>query len=646
MINFAIERLKQLPQRPNDTWQGGFIRMPGWLEEEGGKPFRAVTVMWGSLNTGKVSVSEDIRPKDKADVAMAVDALADFATGGHGGYRPGRIEVNDPALSEHLSLMLAGANICVEYRDCLRMIEQSEEYMARFMSKDGPVPQGYLQVKGVTTERVRAFAEAAGLFYEAAPWRHLGNEDLIEIESPRKDDACRFAVVMGAGGREFGLGFYKSQERYWDSYDSGDPSVFLTGGGVWSLTFDDITAIPFADADLWEDGNLPVAGENAYPVAMYFEPPMRTRRPGPDLMTFFEGLMRALSAATEDEMDSGRWTKQVATFSGPMEFTLSLPFLLKPPAREKLFKYGFFDRRSMETTHLQIERLLEGREFADVDEMNAAINEMMPLAQSRCEPRNAAEEAQDLCFQAFDSIGRRRIVLARKALQICPDCADAYVILAENTPSLEKAGEYYAAGVQAGRRALGEQCFQQDAGYFWGITKTRPFMRALFGLAQTREEIGQIAQAVDDYRELLRLNPNDNQGVRYVLLPLLLAEGRQDEAGKLLADFADDRTAMWLYCRALLSFIKEGDTPESRRQLQKAIKANRHAPKYLLGDAEIDYVPETYKIGSEEEAVICAMECGRAWRAMPAALDWLRTQAAKPQSKRKKTASRRKNKKS
>lgn len=32
------------------------------------------------------------------------------------------------------------------------------------------------------------------------------------------------------------------------------------------------------------------------------------------------------------------------------------------------------------------------------------------------------------------------------------------------------------------------------------------------------------------YRELLRLNANDNQGVRELLLPVLLISGRDDEA--------------------------------------------------------------------------------------------------------------------
>ena len=638
MANFQIEQLKQLPQRANETWQGGFIRLPGWIMEGRERPFRAIATMWGSLQTGRAGTGKDSCPKDEVNFAMAVNSLVDFATGQYASYRPSKLEVNDPALAEHLSGLLADANIRVEHRQHLLMIERCMEDMTKFMFKGKPVPPGYLQGKSVTPERVRAFAEAAKLFYQAAPWQNLSNEDLIEIESPQTDVAFRFAVVLGAGGHQFGLGFYRSQNHYWDSCDSDDPREnFLAGGGVWSLTFDDITLMPFADADLWEDCGLPVAGEDAYPVAMHFAPPIRMRRPSANVLNFLEGLMRALAVTTEDEMDAGRWTKRVTTSNGTVEYVLSLPFLLKPPDHKELFEHGLSDRRAMEAMHAQMDRFLEGKDFKDLDEMNAAINKEFagkPLDRRQYATRNAAEEAQDLCFQAFDSVGRRRIALARKAIQTCPDCADAYVILAESATTPEKAGEFYAAGVEAGKRALGDQFFQENAGHFWGMTSTRPFMRSLWGLAQTQVEMGQVDKAIGNYQELLRLNPGDNQGVRYLLLPLLLAQEKHEEAEKLLAGFADDVMAIWQYCRALLTFRKEGDTPAARQQLKKAIAANRHVPQYLLGDAEIDRDPDGYSIGSNEEAIICVNECDGAWQAIPGALDWLRTQAAKPSPQR------------
>jgi ST7 protein len=50
-------------------------------------------------------------------------------------------------------------------------------------------------------------------------------------------------------------------------------------------------------------------------------------------------------------------------------------------------------------------------------------------------------KAQDLMYEAFESDDpRRRVELARQALELSPDCADAYVLLAEQTKSRKESG--------------------------------------------------------------------------------------------------------------------------------------------------------------------------------------------------------------
>jgi tetratricopeptide (TPR) repeat protein len=182
----------------------------------------------------------------------------------------------------------------------------------------------------------------------------------------------------------------------------------------------------------------------------------------------------------------------------------------------------------------------------------------------------------------------------------------------------------YAEGVSAGQRALGPRVFEQEAGNFWGLIETRPYMRARFGLAQVLEQLGRRDEAMDHYRELLRLNPNDNQGVRDLLLPVLLISGRDDEAAALLERYGEDATAVWRYGHALVTFRREGDSAAARDRRREALRANRRAAKYLDGAAALpDQDPETYAFGSEEEAVIAARTLAEAWRATPGAPAWL-----------------------
>jgi len=178
---------------------------------------------------------------------------------------------------------------------------------------------------------------------------------------------------------------------------------------------------------------------------------------------------------------------------------------------------------------------------------------------------------------------------------------------------------------------LGEPFFQENAGDFWDIMQTRPYMRALFGLAQCLQEIGDRDEALTHYRELLRLNPNDNQGVRHLLLPLLLELDLDDQAKELMKQYKDDYAlAIWAYGRALLTFRQKGDTATPRKHLQKALDVNRYVPAYLLGRKEFPpLLPPSYSPGSQEEAVVCAELLLNLWEASPGATEWLQSQVRK-----------------
>jgi len=238
----------------------------------------------------------------------------------------------------------------------------------------------------------------------------------------------------------------------------------------------------------------------------------------------------------------------------------------------------------------------------------------------------ALARAQECMYRAFaEADPRRREGLAREALALCADCADAYVLLAEQTPRRKEALALYEQGVAAGERALGEQTFRDEAGRFWGLLHTRPYMRARLGLAHSLWTAGRREEAVGHARELLRLNPGDNQGIRYTLAGWLLALDRDDELAGLLEQYPDEATAAWAYDRALLAFRRHGDTPEARRLLQEALQSNQHVPAYLLGQkfppAEH---PPFYTRGDDSEALVYVGTALPGWRATPGAVAWLR----------------------
>lgn len=482
---FQVAQLKQLPQQTDDIWQGGIMRLPAMALDADDQPFEPEVALWISLKTSKVGPPAEASPQGDTPLQTVLNSLVAFASDPElAGYRPGIVEVGDAALAEQLSGILTEAGIQVEHSDDLAGLQAMLDDLRGAISQGLLIP-GPLEDTGVTLDRFRSFAEAAKAFFEAAAWEQLGNEDLIEIESPQADPALRFAVVLGGGGREFGLGFYKSADHYWKTYECEHPDDLFELGPVWSLSFEALDDLPVADTELWRKERLPVSRSKMYPILTQHGPDGGCRADAATL-TYVEGLMRTLVATTEEDLDTGRWTRRVETFDGPIDYVLNLPFVLDPPTPQERYRRGMMpDRRAMEAQTAEVHRFLEDKDFADLDEINKAIEKEFVGKRpdpGKYPPRTPLEQAQGLCYQAFDAFGRRRLMLAREALKVCPDCADAYVILAEAASDPAKAMDLYTQGVEAGRRALGEAAFTEDAGEFWGLQGTRPFMRALMGL--------------------------------------------------------------------------------------------------------------------------------------------------------------------
>lgn len=625
-MNLLVERLKRLPQSEGEIWQGGLVRMPAWVKEEDCAPYRPWIGGWVSTRTKLVNMSEPAKDKDLEHILIL---LVDFACDQTlAGYRPAELDVRDAEVADYLRDQLVDAGIVIEQRRTLYTWDGILEDLLENISGQLPVPDA-LDAKGVTVEAMRGFAQAACEFYRAAPWRHLDSEDLIQIESPFVDAALRYVSVLGSGGMTFGLGFYESPDEFHEIMGGGGADGYVSRDRCWMLFFDSIVQLPLGDADLWQDHDFPVAQPEAYPLLLCASGPETFKRPGPDVLAFAEGLLRALAQAREEQMDTGRWKQEVTTCEGDMTFELALPDILEgedadTPERNR-GKARLPDRRSMERTLNDINRLIEEQDFDNVEDMNAFLqsSQLVDGQVPSQAPQTPLEEAQDIMYDAFDAVGRRQLQLIRKAIAICPDCADAHVLLAERCSDLGETRAHFQRALAAAERTLNPEMFKENVGRFWGITLTRPYMRARFGLAMTLDEAGRLPEAAEHYRELLRLNPNDNQGVRDFLLPMLIKLGADKEATQLWKRYKNDIMAVWNYSRALLTFREKGDTPTARKHLNKAIEANPYAPPLLLAEEAIIETLDGYTPGSREEAIYCARILKEAWEMTEGALEWL-----------------------
>jgi tetratricopeptide (TPR) repeat protein len=107
----------------------------------------------------------------------------------------------------------------------------------------------------------------------------------------------------------------------------------------------------------------------------------------------------------------------------------------------------------------------------------------------------------------------------REALWIDPGHADAWVHLGnirfDEGQVLEALAHYERGQAEAEARTIGDP--SRYPSVFWGDLRSRPFMRALHGRGLCLWRLGQVDEARQVFSWMLELNPNDNQGARFLL---------------------------------------------------------------------------------------------------------------------------------
>jgi tetratricopeptide (TPR) repeat protein len=625
-----IDRIRRLRKSRGEVWQGTIIRVPQWVVEEGQAPVRPILAVWFSMNSGRINTGALRKPSER-NPAMLLDAMAGEGGGGQGipGIRPEKLVVADESTAEYLRQEL-GAEFEISVKSELPGINSVMQHMQQKL----PVTSGYgfRRDSDVTPQRLRAFAEAAADFYRAAPWQHLIDEDLIRIESPAGREELSHISIMGAGGTAFGLAFFRSPAQHAELEQATDMRKFhRKHGGLWAITFGPIMSLPLSDADHWEDDGFPVAGANAYPTGAKQDSAQRTiDRPDAATLAFMEGVMRALAATSEDELDRGRWTKKVSTADGEVEFTLALPGIVDETApAPTVAQRGptSAQRREMERALARLNSVEVDREFATPQEAEQFLREELEKSNQPEAPITPLIQAEDLVDQAAAARGRKRLMLLRKALEICPDCADAHLAMAYRERDPHKMRPLFERAVEAGRKMIPAQTWEQGVGEFWRRIETRPFMRATMGLGECLRAMNLHEEAAVQFKEMIRLNPADHQAARYRLISSLLELNRKEEVEELVGQFPDDHSALWGYAKALVRFRKEGDTNAARDELADALDANGMVPQYLLKKKELPPAPPpSFRPGSEDEAVVTALELLKSWEATPGAVYWLAEQ--------------------
>ncbi len=285
----------------------------------------------------------------------------------------------------------------------------------------------------------------------------------------------------------------------------------------------------------------------------------------------------------------------------------------------------------IQMTNEKLFEYIQNQKFGSIEEINAfleknvtgkRIDEVVPPKEGK---KSKKEKSDDLMFEAYESEPSKGVKLAKEALEIYPQNIRALIYLADKKQTPREAIGLYKKALKIAETEFGQDFFEKNKGHFWGLHETRPYMTAKLNVAECWYAMDNIDQAIKDFRELLELNPNDNQGVRYLLSSLLLENRNYSEFHTLYKQYPDEASTFWYFNYALFLFITEGDTEKANSALEKAHKQNKHVLQVLTARKKmVLHDSDFYSPGDESEAREYVTYSIKVWYETEGAIEWIK----------------------
>jgi len=608
------------------TWHVTIRKLHKWISEPGEKASRPFVLMITNPEQKSVIKTKIISETPAPQSILHWINQAVNSADSHQSSRPlpEVIIFDDPDLVEQLQQPLSELHIRCEYQ---ALPDEADEAIALFeglIEESAPNFPGLFSVEGLTPQQAeQLFADAENLF-NAAPWKTLSDHQPIALHITPPGRQV-YVQLMGQAGIQTGINLFWD----WDALlrileEAIDPIEQIPAEGLHSFSFETSNMLPASDLDAIEKYSLPVAAADAYPLPLIYAKDF-VRRPTLEELALFHAVLqavpqfvRALHKYQNGDLIPHEASLQLETIAGSRSVHLLYPAGEIPG-----------DLESEENDHEKLEIFDPGEEYGDdlFDDFRLLEAETASRSLSEFNADPSLRDAQQLVYKAWtvnDSVQRQ--LLAHQALEISTDCADAYILLAEEeSVTIEEAHQYYRRGLEAAERNLGSDYAREFAGMFWEKFRTRPLLRALEGLANTLVELEKQPESLAYFQKMIELDPDDHLGARYGYLHTLIELQKYPEAHRLIHSFSNELSAYWSYTHALISFILNGQTVKADNSLRWALQQNPYVPAYLFGEKPFpETFPNSYGAGDENEAIYYGSEYFSTWWQTKGAIDWIK----------------------
>ena len=183
---------KSLADLPSsiDSWVFGIMKLRSWIKGADHLPYRPYLYLIADERSGFILYTsiEEEATTEKAQEALFSAMLQPRTEFKVVPFRPRQVKFSDRKFMQALKPGLEEIGIRAGYIGNFPLINQFARELEERMREGYPEIPGLLAQHNVTTQMVAFLFSAAGVFYRAAPWVQLSNEDVLSIQvSGQKD---------------------------------------------------------------------------------------------------------------------------------------------------------------------------------------------------------------------------------------------------------------------------------------------------------------------------------------------------------------------------------------------------------------------------------------------------------------------------
>ncbi|MGX8852755.1 hypothetical protein [Amedibacillus sp. YH-ame10] len=158
-----------------------------------------------------------------------------------------------------------------------------------------------------------------------------------------------------------------------------------------------------------------------------------------------------------------------------------------------------------------------------------------------------------------------KCIIATEAIQLCSDCIEGYMALGLYTQDIYERMDIYKNGMELATINLGKDFFLQNVTDFYDLKESRSLFHIKFAYACTLFELGFMKKALQQFQEILHLNPSDHFLVHHYVYILFLYFEDLTQCQELLNKY-DTQDTFHSYVTFLL-YLKQGEISKAKEYI-------------------------------------------------------------------------------